>query len=279
MEARDWHPERGRSNEYPRPRWSRLSRRFRVLGWRSHISVLLFVVAAAACAQRGPATMPSNSVSRAANLMVNAQVARCSVDSHSLSIAVEFSTNRASETLSFASALRVRMLPGGRSVPFQATTKAGERTVQFVLGPLEDTGGVEEAEFGRLELGIPGSSVVVPASTLDGLVNRSVQTPIGTARVVHVSVQSSSLLVSVLFPAEPLGPSVVGSGAANATLHVGDVSHSISGTGITPMIGDGYVELFTFPFFSSLEGEARLELGEWQILVPSLSVPLGSCRA
>jgi hypothetical protein len=113
-------------------------------------------------------------------------------------------------------------------------------------------------ERGSAQSGCSGQSLRDPVSIPHDFENGRVATGLD---------RGLSPQVSGLFP-----PSL-GAGAGNATLRLGDIQRAVTGQGLTPLHG-GYVELLTFPRFNSGDGGARLELKDWQIILPSLSVPI-----
>ncbi len=235
--------------------------------------IALLVVAATACA---PDVRQTATPSPDATLSVRARILTCSSESNSLSFRLAFSSNQSSEPLLLTAFAGARSLPGGQPIEATASTDPAKTSAVFVLEHLEKSQNIEEVEFESVQLLIPGSSVRNSASTLEGLISQSVRTPIGVAKVVDLHPRNESLLISVLFTPQRVGQSVLGSGAGSVTLSVGNVTHEAEAQGFTPM-SDGYIQLLTFPRFSSIEGPAQLEMGEWQVLMRSLSIPLGDC--
>lgn len=183
-----------------------------------------------------------------------------------MSLSVTFASNHSSEPLRFSSVEIHEPI-------VLAIGSASQDKVEF---DLRSSGGLrigDRVELESVTLIVPGGPLTLNAPSLQGLATQSVRTPIGIGRIALVRVENGSPLVSIQFSPDLLGQSVLGAGAGNATLRLGDTQRGVTGRGLTPL-HDAYVELLTFPRFNSVGGRARLELGDWQIIVPSLSVTI-----
>jgi hypothetical protein len=229
------------------------------------MSFLIATLAAGSCAADGDQTgTPSASSSGTGSIAVSARVISCERTADSVSLSVTFASNHSTEPLRFSSVEIHEPI-------VEAIGLANQDEVEFEL---RSTGGlriVDRVELKSVTLIVPGGPLTLNAPSLEGLATQSVRTPIGIGRIALVRVENGSPLVSIQFAPQALGQTVLGAGAGNAILRLGDTQRAVTGRGLTPL-HDGYVELLTFPRFSSVGGQARLELGDWQIIVPSLSV-------
>lgn len=226
------------------------------------MSFLIATLAAGSCAADGDQTgTPSASSSGTGSIAVSARVISCERSADSVSLSVTFASNHSTEPLRFSS-VEIHE-PIVLAIGF-----ADQDKVEFELRSSGD-----RVELKSVTLIVPGRRLTLNAPTLQGLATLSVRTPIGIGHIVLVRVENGSPLVSIQFAPQSLGQSVLGAGAGSATLRLGGTQRAVTGKGLTPL-HDGYIELLNFPRFNSVSGQARLELGDWQIIVPSLSVPI-----
>lgn len=225
------------------------------------MSFLIATLAAGSCAADGDQTgTPSASSSGTGSIAVSAGVISCERSADSVSLGLTFASNHSTEPLRFSSAEIHEPI-------VLAIGSANQDKVELELR----SSGVDRVELESVTLIVPGGTLTLNAPSLQGLAGQSVRTPIGIGRIALVRVENGSPLVSIQFAPEALGQSVLGAGAGNAILRLGDTQRAVTGQGLTPL-HNGYVELLTFPRFNSVGGQARLELGDWQMIVPSLLV-------
>lgn len=235
------------------------------------VTLTAALVAGGCAAESVQTGTPSAFPSPAGSIAVSAHVVSCERSDESVSVGMTFTSNRSTEPLKISSVEIPEPIVLGLS--WSAQTGDIEQTVEFELRSHRGTRILDRVDLESVTLIVPGQPLTLDAPTLQELMTLSVRTAIGIGHVVLVRVENGSPLVSIQFVPQGLGPSVLGAGAGSATLRLGETQQAVRRQGLTP-VNDGYIELLTFPRFGSLDGRASLQLGDWQIIVPSLSVSI-----